>query len=146
MLVCPHCSEKTLSRLRAMFMPARMRCPKCAGISKTSLGPSSFLGQALYLVICMMFGTVIAWFASTASAFFWPSIVLGLLGLVCYWNIILNTLKPRPVLPESLSWAKAASAIRSGAFLRPLAWLLGLAGVAALYLLTVKAVAVRALS
>ncbi len=146
MLACPHCSEKTLSRLRVMSMPARLRCPKCAGISRTGLGPSSFLGQALYLIIAMTVGLAIAWFGSSAPVLVWPSIVLSVVALVCYWSVIVPTLKPTPVHAESLTLAKAVSALRSGAFLRPLAWLLGLAGVAALYLLAVKALVVVALS
>lgn len=146
MLVCPHCSEKTLSKLRVMSMPARLRCPKCAGISRTGLGPSSFIGQAFYLVVCMSVGLLIAWLASSGSKLLWPSIGLSLVALVGYWCAIVPTLKPKPVPTESMSWAKASSALRSGGFRRPLAWLLGLAGVAALYVLAVKALAVMALS
>jgi hypothetical protein len=129
-----------------MFMPARLRCPECAGVSQTSLGPSSFLGQALYLVVCMSFGLAVAWIASAAPALFWPSIVLSLIALICYWSVIVPTLKLKPISPASLSWARAQLALRSGTFLRTLAWLFGLALVAGLYLFAIRTVAFIALS
>lgn len=134
MFACPHCSQNTISALRVLATPARLRCPQCAGLSQTTLGPHSFIGQAIYLLACMTVGVALAWTAYKPPALFWSAVVLTLLVLVSYQLVIASKHPLEPIHKVHFSVASTLAWLRSGAFFRALGWLAGLLALGAGYI------------
>ncbi len=95
----------------------------------------------MYLVVCMSAGLALAVLATLSDAAFWAGLTLSLVALGLYWAYLAPTRQLEPVPQTKMSFAALAAGLRTGAFLRALAWLVGLGLVAAIYLTAVKLVA-----
>lgn len=95
----------------------------------------------MYFVVCMSAGLTLAVLATLSDAAFWAGLTLSLVALAFYWAYLAATRQLEPLPQVKMNFAALAASLRTGAFLKSLAWLVGVGIVAAIYLVAVELVA-----